>query len=214
VRYITSTVWQLAHSNFSGRAHRQSQNSRAYHKKHGRHVSKPLPSCDQLKSVSVPQLPSSLISLAATSLPTSNLFYEASRSADALDESDLYIWECDPPYNYPEPDRTADEVRHTKNMVDVMFGRRWRLSKTARDERALRFVDGNAKELLVEMVTDLAGRIHRWIAVASKVAEMEEDGRKRAMADCWLCWQARDILADTGEATVLSSGKNPYIVPT
>ena len=168
----------------------------------------------QLNSISVPQLPSSLISLTATPVSTSNLFHKASDSVDALDELDLYIWECDPPYDYPEPDRTANEVCHTKNMVDVMFGCRWRLSKMARDEHALWIVDGNARELLVEMVTDLAGHIHRWIDVASKVAEMEEDGRNRVMADCWLCWQVRDILADTGEATVLSSGENPYIVPT
>ena len=70
-------------------------------------------------------------------LPTSNRFYEASHSADALDESDLYLWEQQPPYDYPEPSITANEAHYTKNLVDVLFGRRWRLAKVVRDERAL-----------------------------------------------------------------------------
>ncbi|KAI6113998.1 hypothetical protein F5141DRAFT_973070, partial [Pisolithus sp. B1] len=82
-----------------------------------------------LKLSSVPDLPLSLISLAVTPLPTSNLFHEASCSADALDESDLCIWEQEPPYEYPETIMTAHEVQYTKNMADVMLGRRWRLSK-------------------------------------------------------------------------------------
>ncbi|KAI5999188.1 hypothetical protein EDD15DRAFT_2128141, partial [Pisolithus albus] len=71
------------------------------------------------------------IAFAVTPLPTSSLFHEASRSADALDETDLYIWEQEPPYDYPEPIVMAPEVQYTKKMVDVMFGRRWRLLKAA-----------------------------------------------------------------------------------
>jgi len=133
-----------------GRAKQQSQNSRAYQKKHGRHVSKLSLQSNQPmhESLSVPPLSSCLIVFATIPLPTSNLFHEASCSADALDESDLYLWERDPPYNYPEPFMTADEVCYTQDMVDVLIGRRWRLAKVARDERALCFANGKVQDLL------------------------------------------------------------------
>ncbi|KIK11371.1 hypothetical protein PISMIDRAFT_122809, partial [Pisolithus microcarpus 441] len=59
---------------------------------------------------SIPSLLPSLISLAVTPLPTSNLFHKASCSMDALDESDFCVWEQEPPYDYPEPIMMADKV--------------------------------------------------------------------------------------------------------
>ncbi|KAI5989175.1 hypothetical protein EDC04DRAFT_2544410, partial [Pisolithus marmoratus] len=76
-----------------------------------------------------PDLLLSLISLASTPLPMLALFHDALHSADALDESDLFLWEQEPPYAYPEPIMTVHEVQYTKNMVDIMFGQHWRLSK-------------------------------------------------------------------------------------
>ena len=162
------------------------------------------------ESLSVPPLSSRLIAFATIPLPTSNLFHEASCSADALDESDLYLWERDPPYNYPEPFMTADEVCYTQNMVDVLIGRRWRLAKVARDERALCFANGKVQDLLDDMVKGLVGRIDRWITVASRITMMEESGRNRVMADCWLHWQARDIFTDSEEVKALKNRENPY----
>ena len=133
----------------------------------------------------VPPLSSCLIVFATTPLPTSNLFHEALCSADALDESNLYLWEQDPPYNYPEPFMTADEVHYTQNMVDVLISRCWRLAKVARDERALHFTNGKVQNLLDDMVKRLVGRIDRWITIALHVTVMEETGRNRVMADCW-----------------------------
>ncbi|KAI5982849.1 hypothetical protein EDD15DRAFT_2376808 [Pisolithus albus] len=186
-------------------AKRHCQNSRVYRKRYGRHASKSSLS-DHTKALSVPDLPSSLISLASTPLPTSTLFHDASRSADALDESDLSIWEQEPPYAYPEPTATVHEVQYTKNLVDVMLGRRWRLSKAVRDGRALQFID---EEFLVGTLKDLTGRISRWSSVASRVAG-SESGRNREMAHCWLQWQARDILTDCKEVEMLKNGENPY----
>ena len=150
------------------------------------------------------------MSFATQSLPTSDLFHEASRSADALDESELYLWEQHPLYNYSEPAVTPYEERFTKNMVDVLLGRRWRLAKVARDGRALQFVNGEVQVILHEIADDLVRHIHEWVKVASHVAGIEESGRNRAMAECWLRWQARDILADTEEVKTLQSGDNSY----
>ena len=170
---------------------RQSQNSRVYYKKHGQHTSKlSLPSNQPGDHSSVPPLPLSLISFATMPLPTSNRFYEASHSADALDESDLYLWEQQPPYDYPEPSMTANKAHYTKNLVDVLFGRRWRLAKVVRDERALCFASGKVQDLLDEIVEDLVGHIHRWTTIASHITGTKDTNRNKVMADCWLCWQA------------------------
>ena len=143
-------------------------------------------------------------------LPTSDLFHEASCSANALDESDLHLWEQDPPYSYLEPVITSYEERYTKNLVDVLLGRRWRLAKAAKDGRALRFVNGEVQDILHEVADDLVGRTHKWTKLASHITGMKDGGRNRVMAECWLYWQARDILADTEEVKALQSGDNPY----
>ena len=121
---------------------------------------------------------------ATTPLPTSNLFHEASCSADALDESNLYLWEKDPPYNYPEPFMTVDEAHYTWNMVDVLISQHWRLAKVARAECALHFTNGKVQDLLDDMVERLVGRIDRWITIALHVTVMEETGRNRVIAGC------------------------------
>ena len=127
-----------------------------------------------------------------------------------MDESELYIWEQEPPYNHLEPATTPLEERFTGNMVDALLGRRWRLAKAARDERTLRFANGEAQDILHEIANDLVGRIHRWAKVASHITGKEGSGRNRVMAECWLYWQARDILADTEDVKVLKNGDNPY----
>jgi len=135
---------------------------------------------------SVPPLPSPLMSFATMLLPTSKLFHEASHSADTLDESDLYLWEQEPPYNYPEPIMTTDEAHYTKNLVDVLLSWCCRLAKAARDEHAQHFANGEVQDLLDEIVEGLVGRIHRWTTIASCITGTEDTNRNRVMADCWL----------------------------
>ena len=169
----------------------QSQNSRAYHKKCGRHTSKSSVLSNQPKhSLSVPPLPSSLTSLATMPLPMSNIFHEVSHSADALDESDLHLWEQELPYKYPEPIMTTHEACYTKNLVDVLFSQCWRLAKAVRDEHALHFANGEVQGLLDDIIEDLVGCIDRWTAIASHITGTEDTNRNRMMAGCWLCWQA------------------------
>lgn len=125
---------------------RQSQNARAYQKKYKRHKSKLSPLSDLPKHL--PPLPLTLLSFTTKPLPTSNLFHEALRSVDALDESDLYVWEQDPPYNCLEPAITPHEEHFTQNMVDVLLSQCWRLAKVARDECVLHFANGEVQDIL------------------------------------------------------------------
>ena len=143
-------------------------------------------------------------------LPTSKLFHKASHSADALDESDLYLWEQEPLYDYPEPIMTTDEAHYTKNLVDVLLSQCCRLAKAARDEHAQRFANGEVQDLLDEIVEGLVGHIHRWTTIALCITGTEDTNRNRVMADCWLHWQARDILTDTEEVKALENEQDPY----
>jgi len=141
----------------------------------------------------------------------SNLFHEALHSADALDESDLHLWEQEPPYNYPEPIMTAHEACYTKNLVDVLFGWRWRLAKAVRDGCVLCFVNGKVQDLLDEIVESLVRHVHRWSTIAPCITGTESDtNRNNVMADCWLQWQAQDILIDSEEVKALENREDPY----
>lgn len=99
------------------------------------------------------------------------------------------------------------------NMVDVMLGRRWRLSKASRYQHALHFLDGKAQELLIGILKGLAGCVYKWSTVASHAAELGS-GRNAEMTRCWLQWQARDIFMESEEANMLKSGGNPYCTAT
>jgi len=200
-----------AHVVHRGRSKRPSQNAKAYRKKHGRHRKhKSSPLSDPLKHL--PLLPSSLLSFATKPLPTSCLFHKALCSADALDESELHLWEQDPPYNYLELATTLLEECFTKNMVDVLLGQHWRLAKAVRDERTLCFTNREVQGILHEIADVLVGHILRWTKVASHITGMEDSSRNRAMMECWLYWQVWDILVDTKEVKALKNGDNPYCI--
>jgi len=109
-----------------------------------------------------------------------------------------------------EPAITPHEECFTKSMVDVLLGWRWRLAKAVRDECVLRFANGEVQSILHEIAADVVGCIHRWAKVASHTMGMEDSGRNRAMAECWLHWQAQEILTDTEEVKALRSGDNAY----
>ncbi|KIO04382.1 hypothetical protein M404DRAFT_130349 [Pisolithus tinctorius Marx 270] len=159
---------------------------------------------------SVPALSPLLIAHATKSLPTSSLFLEAARSSDALDESDLPRWEEDPPYMDSEPDSTLQEERFTQNLIDVMLGRRMRLSNESKVQRERRFAEGDHKLIFAELVDDLKEQIARWSAAIDIVGSRVSGGRNNRMAACWLQWRAREIYDFAREALVLENGGNPY----
>ncbi|KIJ20749.1 hypothetical protein PAXINDRAFT_66540, partial [Paxillus involutus ATCC 200175] len=69
------------------------------------------------------------VKLATTPFPDTFLFHEVLCSADALDETDLPLWDTDPPYLQPQPVDSEEEARFTRNLIDIMSGRRMRLEK-------------------------------------------------------------------------------------
>ena len=159
---------------------------------------------------SVPDLLPALIAHATMSLPTLPLFLEAAQSADALDESDLPQWEEAPPYSYAEPDSTPQEEMFTRNLVDVMLGRRIRLSNEAKAQRRRRFESGNCGQIFTELMDNITEQMVRWLAIYDTVGDGLSGARNDKMATCWLQWKARDIYYSTQEVLVLEKGGHPY----
>jgi len=159
---------------------------------------------------SAPPLSPALIAHATKSLPSSPLFLEAAQSAEALDESDLPQWEGEPPYSYAEPDSTPQEERFTHNLVEVMLGRRIRLSNEANAQRGRRFENGDHELILTELIHNITEQMVRWLAIYDAVGEGVSGGRNDQMAACWLQWKAREIYSSTQEVLILEKGGNPY----
>ncbi|RDX43385.1 hypothetical protein OH76DRAFT_1323626, partial [Lentinus brumalis] len=66
------------------------------------------------------------VALAQLPLSSSRLFVEALESADALDESDLGVWNSRPPYHtLPTHQENDTERRFTERLVEVMHGKRF-----------------------------------------------------------------------------------------
>ena len=154
-------------------------------------------------------LPPELIALAIIPLPTSYLFHEASRDADALDESELNYWDIDPPFFQPEPVDTAEEQRLTKNLADVMIGRRVRLENETRIDLAKRYKSGD-RELLVRELREVATRMFReWVKLKDKIAACTAR-RHKEMAESLLQWCARIVYWHQKDADMIDRGENPY----
>jgi len=203
--------------NFRGKHLRLDQNRCAYSKRTGRHAGKDTirkglsPGSGPIHPSSVPDLVSpALIHHTTIPLPTSPLFLEAAQSADALDESDLPRWEKEPPYSYVEPDSTPEEEGFTRNLVDVMLGRRVRLSNEAKAQRGRRFVNGDHEIIFSELVHVIKEQTVRWMAIYESIGDGMSRGRNGRMAACWLQWQAHSIYSSTHEALELEKGRNPY----
>ncbi|KAG2096304.1 uncharacterized protein F5147DRAFT_656619 [Suillus discolor] len=96
-------------------------------------------------------LPQSLVTLAVLPLPNSSLFHQACSGSELIDESDVLQWEKPPPYDSPPPPNSPDEDRFTRNLVDVMHGRQYRLEKETRARYAQIFATANAEVILQDI---------------------------------------------------------------
>lgn len=136
-------------------------------------------------------LPDYLVELALLPLPDSRLFREALQSADYLDETELPQWDQEPPY--PPSPYTADYANFTKNLVDVMNGRRLRMERLRNAERAARCK--TLKEWRGEIEGDLRTAFGDWERMVKLMEAYGEEGDSRAstMAQNLLQWRARYV---------------------
>ncbi|GLB45912.1 hypothetical protein LshimejAT787_3800010, partial [Lyophyllum shimeji] len=132
-----------------------------------------------------------LVAMALQEMPLdANLFQQASRSADLLDETGLEVWDAGPPYPTGPPSDSVAEKQFTRRLVEVMHGRRTRL-QTDRQVEYNALTRSALQEALVRAVSD-------WEIGTAFVAyyeESEEGHREREMAQLWVQWLAREAHA-------------------
>ncbi|KAG1729201.1 uncharacterized protein EDB91DRAFT_1085813 [Suillus paluster] len=156
-------------------------------------------------------LPSSILTLANLPLPNSFLFHQALRGSHLIDESDLPQWDKPPPYTSTPPPDTPAEAQFTRNLVDVMHGRRLRLEREGVVVRGRKFEIGEigaGRGALREVERRL---LDEWEWGKEFVKSGDICERHRIMAECWRQWQARRIFRYRQEADSLDAGRNPYL---
>lgn len=141
-------------------------------------------------------LPIRLTELAAHLLPTSELYEQALRSSDALDESEVALFDGDPPYvlaPHDEADSEA-EASYTLKMVDVASGRRARLEMAYQEEvgtRADTFDSPSGFGQFIEQ--ELMKELNDWKGLAEALGTYTASRRHVAMAHVQLEWRARRV---------------------
>lgn len=170
------------------KALRVEQNQRAYSRKHGRKG----PACSS-PSVSAPLVPSHIQQTAEFPLPTSYLFLEATRSADALDESELSVWDSLPPYDAPAPRNAFVDRTYTENLMDVMHGRRLRQARERQAARACIAEGQGRDEAREEILGLIVDGEQRYAALEAVLRDYDGCDRHVRIAHLNLQWVARDV---------------------
>ncbi|KAF7972978.1 hypothetical protein HWV62_16454 [Athelia sp. TMB] len=190
----------------SGQETRRNARRATYHASHSRKG----PSSPSLPSALV-NLPHRLLDLAQEPLPTSDLFHRAASDPDALDESDLPTWDHPPPYQSPPPSESANEERFTRNLSDVMHGRRLREFRGKERERMERGMKEQVDDLKQALRDRLLEECDSWVKLDVLVSEFDGCERHRVMAVNFLQWSARHAHSLGIELDVLQQGIKSYI---
>ena len=154
-------------------------------------------------------LPPLLVELAARPQPTSHLFLEALQGTDSLDESELPDWDKDPPYSQPEPSDTPEENRFTKNLMDVMAGRRMKVTNEAKTHHAQHYQVGEREELIVDVHAMAVSTFRQWVQLKD-IIESCRLCRHAKMAKSVLQWRAFLVCSYLNKVHWLEMDKNPY----
>ncbi|KAI0694293.1 hypothetical protein C8T65DRAFT_744408 [Cerioporus squamosus] len=183
-----------------GRAAIHHQNLRTY-KRRVAAIPEPEPvDSRDIKSVDIPE---DLISLSRQPIIPTRLFLKALQCADALDESNLGVWDARPPYNtLPTHMEDDEERRFTNRIVEVMHGRRMRETRAEDEERVARLQAGCYEDV----VGELQERDAQYTA-----PELPGSKRDKRMAQFHLEWAAKRLCLFHAELTSLqSNGLGPF----
>lgn len=156
------------------------------------------------------ELPKRLLELAQKPLPISDLFNLSVNDADALDESDLPVWDHPPPYTSLPPPATADEDRFTENIVDVMHGRRLRQSRKKEKERMDRCMRSDVEDVRQMLKHLLQADRDAWVEANVLVESFVGCERHRLMAENYLQWSARCVHGLSIELQAVLAGMSFY----
>jgi hypothetical protein len=138
-------------------------------------------------------LPANILYLASLPLPEDgDLFKQALKSADALDESELDQWDRDPPYVVPGPQDTPSEIRWTGRLEEVMHGRRMRRQREV-DKQRQRYYHGQETDLRNELERVVGQSWADYDRIENIMRTYHGGTREMAMGLHLLRWKARDV---------------------
>jgi hypothetical protein len=146
------------------------------------------------RTVPGPALPINLVEQAQLPLPISaHLFQEALRSADNLDESDLWRWEGGPPYTIDPTNVSTGSDNYTDRLVEVIHGVRLREQHKEDEARCQRFLEGDRTVALLGLSVEVDGKLKEWETLTSFLHDYDASAREVTMAKVYLQWLARTI---------------------
>lgn len=162
------------------------------------------------KPMTVPLLSESLLQLATKPLPTSDLFLSTLHDPNLVDESDIDHWDRPPPY----PTSTShDSELYTKNLIDVMHGRRLRIHCKEERRRMQESRTEPVRALRSSLSALFEAQMMLWEQALEQVGggiypnERETSG---AMARHYLQWSARRAMALHEELEAVAVGMDAY----
>jgi hypothetical protein len=128
-------------------------------------------------------------------LPRDSLAFQAAlQDADHhVDESNLALWDEDPPYAISPSADTPQELEYTDWLVEVMHGRWLRQENERNRERAMQLACHSAKEQKKILKREKALAMGEWEALASFLKGYRGGSREVKMAKHLLQWRARTV---------------------
>jgi hypothetical protein len=157
--------------------------------------------------------------MAAEPLPSSNMFAEALRNSDTVDESGLSQWDVEPPYDCSN----GKDGQYMENLVDIMHGRHLRQAQEREDGWIdwvkAGDVDGVRDGMLILLENTLmswkrliSGYVTRHRGCDSKVEYGHDcDSTECQMERHYLTCQARNVCSLHADICALKSGPLTFI---
>ena len=121
---------------------------------------------------------------------TSFFFAEALRSAENLEESNLGLWDQDPPYDVTQYVDSPSERHFTERLGKVMHGRRLRLQQEEDLARDRDFEGLTCKQRRKLLCRELRDILASWERLTGYLADYKANPCEMYMAEHLLQWRA------------------------
>ncbi|KAJ8474910.1 hypothetical protein ONZ45_g15792 [Pleurotus djamor] len=136
-------------------------------------------------------LPETLIMLANQTLPTTYLFREAERSEDLLDETEVALYDDDPPYAIETKKYDGDYEAYTSKMIEVMGGRRSRQHRQVKAFLEQQRIKMSPAAFQRRVESELGQEMLLWHRLRAFCEEHVDELRHKEMALNKLEWRSR-----------------------
>lgn len=164
-----------------------------------------------LQTTYLHDLPAIILHHALKPLPNTDLFRQAVCSANALEESEVALWEGDPPYSVKVTEgEEAMDVRYTLLMIDVLNGRRYRTRQARFVQFAQELDHGDLNAFILEHIEDLEMYVDRWNTLKDLTIPEGAADRAAMMGRSAIEWCAKDVYRTLETIHLLKESQDAY----